>query len=121
MEKRNKKCFMNKSRGNLNIKNQKAFVTKVAIIFVAALILLNFNNILVFLGNLLGMLMPFFLGIALAYIWNLILNLIEKYLFPNSDNKWINKLRRPVSIIMSILIIVCLLYTSDAADDCCRV
>ncbi len=97
---------MNKSRGNLNIKNQKAFVTKVAIVFVAALILLNFNNILVFLGNLLGMLMPFFLGIALAYIWNLILNLIEKYLFPNSDNKWINKLRRPVSIIMSILIIV---------------
>ena len=97
---------MNKSERKLRIKDQKGFITKVAIVFVAALCLLYFNNILMFLGKVLGIVFPFFIGIAIAYIWNLILKFLEKYLFPNSQKEIANKIRRPLSMTLSFLVII---------------
>ena len=97
---------MNKSKEKIRIKNEKTFIAKVAIVFVVALCLLHFNNILIFLGKVLGIVFPFFVGIAIAYIWNLILNFLEKYLFPNSQKEIANKIRRPLSMTLSFLVII---------------
>jgi predicted PurR-regulated permease PerM len=57
----------------------------------------------------LGLLMPFFLGGAMAFILNVPLQLIEKkVLF--SNNRIVRKIKRPVSILLSILLASAVLF-----------
>ena len=46
------------------------------------------------------------IGAVMAYVLNIILVKAERLYWPNSRNKWINKTRRPVCILISIGIIV---------------
>ena len=88
---------------NSNLKN---FAIKVIIFAIAALIVIHFGKVLGFFNNVLSILFPFTIGLVIAYIWNMLLNPFEKILFPNSKNKILNHIRRPLSILLSLLVII---------------
>lgn len=62
-----------------------------------------------FLAYLINIFMPFIMGIFIAFILNVLLNFVENKLFKKLNNKnyktW-SKLKRPVSVIITFIIII---------------
>lgn len=90
----------------LTKKEKSNFTLKVAIIAIAAIIVMYFSHVLNIFGYLLNVLIPIIIGLGIAYIWNLILTPIEKKLFGRSNKPIIKKIKRPLSILISFLIMV---------------
>ena len=84
------------------------FTFAVAVIFVYKT-LDNFNDISMWIGNLISILMPFFMGVLLAYLLYIPCRTIEK-IYKRIKLKFINKKARGLSVItvyiVAILIIV---------------
>lgn len=75
----------------------------------AALLILAIRYFDIILGgavNLWGIAAPLILGCIIAYVLNIVLKFLEKHFFPKSQNKRVIKLRRPVCIVLSIVLIV---------------
>lgn len=68
--------------------------------------IIYFERIISVIGGLWGIMLPLVIGAVMAYVLNIILVKAERLYWPNSRNKWINKTRRPVCILISIGIIV---------------
>lgn len=83
----------------------RMFLTMLIILTFAVLIAFNFDDIMKMLGTVFGVLKPFIAGSAVAYVLNLLMTRWEKIYFPDSHSAWVTKTRRPVSLILSILII----------------
>lgn len=49
---------------------------------------------------------PLILGLALAYVLNILMKKLEKFYFPKSKNRFINQSRRAICILLSILLII---------------
>lgn len=81
------------------------------ILFIALLILLVFNYEHAFanLGRFMTILSPIIVGVIMAYILNILMVKFERIWFPQKDNKWVNRSRRPVSILFAILTITIVL------------
>ncbi len=94
-----------------NNKNNRALViTAAAIVFF--LFLLNFKMIQGFLGNLVGILTPFIVGFAIAYLLNPTLNFFEDTIFCFVGSKTRGaKLRRVLAIITTMLSAIIVLTT----------
>ncbi len=94
--------------------DRKTFITKVFILMLAFLIVMHFDLVLSIIDKIIDIIFPFLVGCGMAYIWSLFQNPIEKIIFPRSKKKFLQKLRRPLSIIVSLLvllgIIVLILY-----------
>ena len=94
--------------------DRKTFITKVFILMLALLIVQHFDLVLSIIDKIIDIIFPFLVGCGMAYIWSLFQNPIEKIIFPRSKKKFLQKLRRPLSIIVSLLvllgIIVLILY-----------
>lgn len=56
--------------------------------------------------NILGVILPLILGGALAYVLNLLCARLEKWYFPHTKKRWLQKSRRPVVIVVALLIII---------------
>jgi len=54
---------------------------------------------------------PLILGGMIAFVLNLLMTWIEKYLYPNAKNKYLKGSRRPVAITLAVLI-VCLVIAA---------
>lgn len=81
-------------------------------LFIAGLIVLaivNFDRLKNIFSYLLTISMPIILGFIIAYILNIPMVMLEKLYFPNSDSIVVKKTRRPVSILVSIIIITVVL------------
>lgn len=81
-------------------------------LFIAGLIVLaivNFDRLKNIFSYLLTITMPIILGFIIAYILNIPMVMLEKLYFPNSDSIVVKKTRRPVSILVSIIIITVVL------------
>ena len=81
-------------------------------LFIAGLIVLaivNFDRLKNIFSYLLTISMPIILGFIIAYVLNIPMVMLEKLYFPNSDSIVIKKTRRPVSILVSIIIITIVL------------
>lgn len=81
-------------------------------LFIAGLIVLaivNFDRLKNIFSYLLAISMPIILGFIIAYVLNIPMVMLEKLYFPNSDSIVIKKTRRPVSILVSIIIITIVL------------
>ena len=81
-------------------------------LFIAGLIVLaivNFDRLKNIFSYLLTISMPIILGFIIAYILNIPMGMLEKLYFPNSDSIVVKKTRRPVSILVSIIIITVVL------------
>lgn len=49
---------------------------------------------------------PIIIGCSMAYIFNIIMNFLEKHYFPKKHTKFIQKSRRPVCLILSFSIVI---------------
>lgn len=64
----------------------------------------HFDVILNFINFLIGLLMPFLIGGAIAFILNVPMKKIEKILFPK--NKKLEKLKRPTAYLLTLLAVI---------------
>ena len=55
-------------------------------------------------GWLVALVTPFLLGGAIAFIINVPMRKIEKHLFPNASVPRVKKLRRPLALVLSIVL-----------------
>ncbi len=72
----------------------------------------NLRAVFAALGWLLGVLWPFLLGGAIAFILNVPMRAIERYLFPK--NRRLNKLRRPLALVLTLAAVVGVLTLASA-------
>ena len=76
------------------------------IVTVAALLVVRFDGAKEVLGTLWDALFPFLAGLAIAFVLNLVMKPLEGIWFPKSTNKALNKMRRPVCLIASLVIVL---------------
>lgn len=92
----------------------KRFIQCGLIIAVLCLIVIHFQVLLNWGGNLFSVAYPLILGGIIAYVLNILMVRLEKIYFPKSRNRWIKKSRRGVCIVLSlallILIVIFVLY-----------
>lgn len=73
------------------------------------LIVLNFPGFLALLNKIFHVLYPLLLGIALAYIFNILAAGYEKIYFPANNNSFIQKTRPGAIVILTLLTVVLIL------------
>ena len=61
------------------------------------------------LGALAGVLFPLTLGFCIAFVLNVPMRFLERHLFRHTKNKVLNRLRRPLCILISLLFILAVL------------
>lgn len=93
---------------NKNI--DREFVFKALTIVACSLIVIYFSQILNILKSILRISFPIILGLVIAYMVNLVLKSLESKFFPNSKSKIVDKLRRPVCLLLSFVIIIAIIY-----------
>lgn len=102
--------------GGFALKNfdLKRFTQCGLVVAALCLIVIHFQVLLNWGGNLLSVAYPLILGGIIAYVLNILMVRLEKIYFPKSQNKWIKKSRRGVCIVLSlallILIVIFVLY-----------
>lgn len=74
------------------------------ILFTVAIVIIgvNYQKLIVLLGDLIEIISPFLLGGAIAFILNVPMRCIEKYIMPGKKNK----LRRPISLCLTVLLVM---------------
>lgn len=93
---------------NKNI--DREFVFKALTIVACSLIVIYFSQILNILKSILRISFPIILGLVIAYMVNLVLKSLESKFFPNSKSKIVDKLRRPICLLLSFVIIIAIIY-----------
>ena len=95
---------------NINFKRRVVFT---GLVFgLTAIIVFNIKGILTILNTILSVLWPIILGGFMAFILNIIVDSAEKRFLSKTNSKLIKKLKRPISILMSLaffIIIILLL------------
>ncbi len=87
---------------NLSLKN---YTARIIIAALAVLTVLNFDRVISAAGSFVSVLAPLLTGCAAAYVLNLIMKRLEKLYFPKSEKKAVKSSRRPVCIVLSLLIL----------------
>lgn len=94
----------------LDKKNTRKIILIVAIGVILYWALQNLGIIWTTISGLINIISPFILGIGIAFILNVIVNIVEKKWFKNKKNKRNNKLlrriKRPISIFLSLLLLL---------------
>lgn len=82
-------------------------------LFIAAALILAiryFDVLLGGAGNLWSILTPLVMGGVIAYVLNIIMRMLEKFYFPKSHSRFVNKSRRPACIVLSIVLIAAVIF-----------
>lgn len=82
-----------------------------ALIAVFILAVINWSYLVQTVTMIWSVIFPLILGGMIAFVLNLLMTWIEKYLYPNAKNKYLKGSRRPVAIILAILV-VCLVIVA---------
>lgn len=61
-------------------------------------------------GNLWSIIWPLILGGVIAYVLNIVMRKLEKIYFPDSKNAVVKKSRRPVCIVLSLVLITAVFF-----------
>lgn len=85
---------------------ERIILKTIIFLIIGALIVLHFDLAIQGIFALIGFMSPILLGFAIAFVINIILIRLEKIYFPHAKNKFLIKSRRPVCIILSLLIIL---------------
>ena len=97
---------------------KKRFIYFIILLALLILCIKYSDSILGFAGFLWSLVTPLILGCVIAYILNILVTRIESLPCFSREDTFLGKVRRPISILGSLAVIIaCLLYTSDAADD----
>ena len=89
----------------ISVKKIRELIVFTAILVVA---LWKFDVVLDVLKAIWGILFPFVLGGAIAFVTNVPMSFLEKKIFENAKkkNKIVRKLKRPISLILTIVLVV---------------
>lgn len=83
---------------------------KIGILAVALVLVVKyFTVILSGIGLILDAATPLVIGGVLAYILNLLMKQLEKFYFPNSKKTVVIKSRRPVCIVLALILMLCII------------
>lgn len=74
------------------------------------LVIRYFDVLLGGAGNLWSIAVPLTMGCVIAYVLNIIMRVLEKLYFPGSRNKFVNRSRRPVCIVLSLVLIAAVIF-----------
>lgn len=88
----------------------KRIVKYLLLAAVLVLAITKFNVLLEFVSKLWGIVFPLVLGGIMAYILNIVMRRLEKWYFPKSQNKLIQKTKRMVCIFLSFFLIVLIIF-----------
>lgn len=88
----------------------KRIVKYLLLAAVLVLAITNFNVLLEFVSKLWGIVFPLVLGGIMAYILNIVMRRLEKWYFPKSRNKLVQKTKRMVCIFLSLFLIVLIIF-----------
>lgn len=102
-DKENVKIFLDKEV------YKKIFLTLFGLIFITFLFY-NQQSIFKFLGILLGIIFPFLLGGAIAFILKIPVNFIEEKIFVKIKNKKFQKFKRPLSLLIALILLFLIFY-----------
>lgn len=111
-EKKETRESVNSPLRKLSFKNEvykKIFLTGLALLFIAYLFL-NSKSIFTGFGILLGIMAPFILGGVIAFIMKIPLNFFERKVFNKIKNKKIEKHKRTISIALSFVFIILVIF-----------
>lgn len=89
----------------------KQGVQWLALIAVFILAVINWSYLVQAVSMIWSVIFPLILGGMIAFVLNLLMTWLEKYLYPNAKNKYLKASRRPVAIILAILV-VCLVIAA---------
>ena len=96
---------------NLNKENTKKIIFIIAIGIVIYLGLQNLGTLFGSFQGLIKILNPFILGACIAFVLNVGVNLIEtKWLKNRKKNKIIQRIKRPLSIFLAMLILFAVIF-----------
>ncbi|MEG0377218.1 MAG: AI-2E family transporter, partial [Eubacterium sp.] len=95
----------------LNKKNVRTIIGIIILTLLIAAGLMNYVELWGTLFWVVSLIFPFILGGCLAFILNIPMRLIEKYVFSEKrvKNKHIKKLARPISMLLSIILVLVLI------------
>ncbi|MGD9568305.1 MAG: AI-2E family transporter [Sedimentibacter sp.] len=91
---------------NDDLKKRRSVIKTIIFIGVVLLVVLNFDDVINILGKMYVVIAPLLLGAIIAFILNILVVFYEKIYFPKSKNNFINKSRRGVCILLSLLTII---------------
>lgn len=94
---------------NLDDKNIKQLRQLILFTIVILIALWNYDIIFGWIGFAFGIIFPFLLGGAIAFVLNVPMNFLEEKIFRNKylkDKKTARKLARPVSLVLTIAIVI---------------
>lgn len=74
------------------------------------LVIRYFDVLLGGAGNLWSIAWPLILGCVIAYVLNIVMRRLEKLYFPNTKSALVKKSRRPVCIVLSLLLIAAVFF-----------
>lgn len=95
----------------LDKENMKKVILIVAVGVLLYWGLQNLGIIFGGIGTILKILKPFILGACIAFVLNVVVNLIENKWFKNKKrNKFLERIKRPLSIFLSILILFAVIF-----------
>lgn len=89
----------------------KQGVQWLALIALFILTVINWTYLVQTVSMIWSVVFPLILGGMIAFVLNLLMTWIEKYLYPNAKNKYLKGSRRPVAITLAVLI-VCLVIAA---------
>lgn len=99
------RCYILKFKSKKDI---LLIITYVALIIFG---LVNFSKIVEVLSYIINIFSPFIIGTILAFILNVLVNFVERKVFGKvKDTKAWMKLRRPISIVISLVLVICIIY-----------
>lgn len=94
----------------LKLQPNKQFVIKMIILAgVIALLVVRSERVLSGTGKLFTALTPLIAGAILAFILTMIVNILERILFPKTKHIFLKKARTPLALLLSIIIVLCVL------------
>ena len=92
-----------------NKKRLLAFIPYLALTALAVLGIINIKWLINVLAGLWNILSPLVIGCAMAYVLNLIMRKLEKLYFPKSEKRIVQATKRPVCLVLSLLLVFILL------------
>lgn len=93
-------------RPSLDRASLKHTAAVIGIAALAALVVLKFDVVVAALGIVVSVLTPFAAGAVLAYLVNLVMARFERHFFPKSSSKVAAKLRRPVCMLLALVLLL---------------
>lgn len=94
---------------NLDKQNMRNIRLIILFIAVVALVVINIREACSAVLFVLGIMTPFLWGGAIAFVMNIPLNGVEKRLLKNWNGKYAEKLKRPLSIALSFVLVICVI------------